>query len=79
LQSWRRWQRKAVLAEKLTGFDPASHANRVCGAAEWQHEPFRIRIHETGMDGVSFDLAPRSAVLVEDSAGEAETPTGEAN
>ncbi len=38
------------------------------GAAE------RITFHPTGKDAVSFDLIPGSAVLVEDSADEAETP-----
>ncbi len=69
--------RKAVLAKKLTGFDAASHANPVCGLAEWQRDPFRITFHATGMDSVGFDLAPGSAVLVEDSSDEAETRAGE--
>jgi len=70
--------RKAVLAKKLTAFDPESHADPVCGAAEWQREPLRITFHATGKDGVSFDLVPGSAVLVEDSGDEAETPAVEA-
>jgi hypothetical protein len=69
--------RKAVLAKKLTGFDAASHANPACGVAEWQRDPFRITFRETGMDSVGFDLAPGSAVLVEDSSDEAETLAGE--
>ena len=42
---------KAVLAMKLAGFDPASHADPVCSVAEWQREPSRIRFHATGIDG----------------------------
>jgi hypothetical protein len=66
--------RKAVLAKKLAGFDPQSHAEPVCGAAEWQREPLRITFHPGGKDAVSFDIVPGSAVLVEDSEDEAETP-----
>ncbi len=65
--------RKAVLAKKLAAFDPQSHADPVCGAAEWQREPLRITFHPGGKDAVSFDIAPGSAVLVEDSEDEAET------
>jgi hypothetical protein len=70
--------RKAVLAKKLTGFDPENHPNPVCGLAEWQREPLRITFHPAGKDAVSFDLVPGSAVLVEDSGDEAETPAVEA-
>jgi hypothetical protein len=70
--------RKAVLAKKLAAFDPASHADQVCGVSEWQREPLRITFHATGKDPVSFDLVPGSAVLVEDSGDDAETPVAEA-
>jgi hypothetical protein len=66
--------RKAVLAKKLAAFDPQSHADPVCSAAEWQREPLRIAFHPAGMDAVSFDIVPGSAVLVEDSEDEAEAP-----
>jgi hypothetical protein len=69
---------KAVLAKKLAAFDPgASQENlsgRACGPAEWQREPLRITFHPTGKDAASFDIVPGSAVLVEDSGDEAETP-----
>jgi hypothetical protein len=65
--------RKAVLAKKLAAFDPESHADPVCGLAEWQREPLRITFHPTGKDQVSFDIVPSSAVLVEDTADESET------
>jgi hypothetical protein len=66
--------RKPVLAKKLAGFDAADHADPVCGQAEWQREPLRITFHPAGTDGVSFDVVPGSAVLVEDAGDEAEKP-----
>jgi hypothetical protein len=70
--------RKAVLAKKLAAFDPGSApdkpASPACGPAEWQREPLRITFHPTGKDAASFDIVPGSAVLVEDSGDEAETP-----
>jgi hypothetical protein len=70
--------RKAVLKKKLAAFDPESHANPVCGPADWQREPLRITFHPTGRDALSFDIVPGSAVLVEDSGDEAEEPAAEA-
>jgi hypothetical protein len=67
--------RKAVLAKKLAAFDAVNHAEPVCGAAEWQREPLRVTFHPAGRDAVNFDVVPGSAVLVEDSEDEAETPT----
>ena len=66
--------RKAVLAKRLAVFDAENHAEPVCGAAEWQREPLRITFHPTGKDVAGFDLLPGSAVLVEDSGDEPETP-----
>ncbi len=66
--------RKPVLAKKLSAFDAESHTEPVCGTAEWQREPLRITFHPGGSGAVSFDVAPGSAVLVEDSGDEAETP-----
>jgi hypothetical protein len=65
--------RKPVLAKKLDGFDAANHPDPVCGPAEWQREPLKITFHPAGKDGVSFDVVPGSAVLVEDSGDEPET------
>ena len=45
-----------------------------CAAPEWQREPLRITFHPAGKDAVSFDIVPGSAVLVEDSGDEEETP-----
>jgi hypothetical protein len=66
--------RKAALAKKLAAFDPENHPNPVCAQAEWQREPLRVTFHPAGRDAISFDIAPGSAVLVEDSGDEAETP-----
>ena len=66
--------RKAVLARKLDSFDPESHPDPVCGPAEWQRQPLRVSFHPTGKEGVSFDIVPGSAVLVEESGDDAETP-----
>lgn len=69
--------RKPVLARKLSAFDPESHPDPVCGPAEWQREPLRITFHPTGKDAVSYDIVPGSAVLVEDSGDEPETPAAD--
>jgi len=66
--------RKAVLAKKLSGYDPENHADPACALAEWQREPLRITFHAAGKDAASFDIVPGSAVLVEDSNDEPETP-----
>jgi hypothetical protein len=66
--------RKAVLAKKLAVFDPESHPNPVCGQPEWQREPMRVTFHPAGKDAVSFEIVPGSAVLVEESSDDAETP-----
>jgi hypothetical protein len=66
--------RKPVLAKKLESFNPESHAEPACGQPDWQREPLRINFHPAGKDAVSFDFIPGSAVLVEDSGDDAETP-----
>ncbi len=70
--------RKPILAKKLTGFDPENHPDPVCGQPDWQREPLRITFHAAGKDAVSFEIVPGSAVLVEDSGDEQETPASEA-
>jgi hypothetical protein len=70
--------RKPLLAKKLAAFDAASHADPVCGQPEWQREPLRVTFQLTGKDAASFDIVPGSAVLVEDSGDEPETPAPEA-
>jgi len=64
--------RKPLLTRKLGAFDPANSGGSGCGFPEWQREPLRITFHPSGKDAVSFDLAPGSAVIVEDSGEEAE-------
>ena len=66
--------RKPVLAKRLAAYDPASHPDPPCAAPDWQREPLRITFHPAGKDAVSFDIVPGSAVLVEDSSDEPETP-----
>jgi hypothetical protein len=66
--------RKPVLARKLSAFDAENHPDPACAAPEWQREPLRITFHAAGMNAESYDLAPGSAVLVEDSGDEDETP-----
>jgi hypothetical protein len=66
--------RKPALAKKLAVFDPADHADPACTPAEWQREPLRITFHPAGRGAVSYDFIPGSAVLVEESDDDAETP-----
>jgi len=73
--------RKPVVAKKLAAFDPESHPDPACDPPEWQREPLRILFHPAGKDAVSFDVVPGSAVLVEETADEAEpaAPTPASN
>lgn len=67
--------RKPVLAKKLSGFDPENHPDPVCAPPDWQRDPLRVTFHPAGTpQGVAFNVAPGSAVLVEDSTDGAETP-----
>jgi hypothetical protein len=66
--------RKPVLARKLAAFDAGNTPVPACAPPDWQREPLRITFHPTGKDAVSYDIVPGSAVLVEDSEDEAETP-----
>ncbi len=58
---------KPMLAKKLANFDAANHADPVCGPAEWQRDPMRVTFHPAGKDASAFEIAPGSAVLVEDA------------
>ena len=66
--------RKPVLAKKVDAFDadPKSRPDPVCGAPDWQREPLRVTFRPTGRSELSFDIVPGSAVLVEDSADDAD-------
>jgi hypothetical protein len=66
--------RKPLLAKKLFAFDAENHPIPVCGPAEWQREPLRVTFQPTGKDAASFEIAPGSAVLVEDAGDEPEAP-----
>jgi len=69
--------RKPVLAKKLSTWDVQDHPDPACGLPEWQREPMRVTFHPAGRDAVSFEIVPGSAVLVEDSADDADTPDAE--
>jgi hypothetical protein len=72
--------RKPILAKKLTAMDQAARALPACSPADWQREPLRATFHPAGIDAVSFDIIPGSAVLVEESKDESETaPAAKAN
>ncbi len=66
--------RRPLLAKKLSVFDPENPPQPICTAPDWQREPMRVTFHPGGKDAVAFDIAPGSAVLVEDSGDEPETP-----
>jgi hypothetical protein len=66
--------RKPVLAKKLSAFDAENHPNPVCAQPDWQREPLRVIFHPAGRNAVSYDIVPGSAVLVEETEDEPETP-----
>ena len=66
--------RKPVLAKKLAAFNSESAIGPACAPPDWQREPLRISFHPTGKDAVSYDFIPGSAVLVDDTGDEDETP-----
>lgn len=67
--------RKPVLARKLAAIDPSAkeQTEPACSEPEWQRDPLRVTFHPRGREAVGYDIAPGSAVLVEDSADETET------
>lgn len=68
--------RKPVMSRKLGALDPdpQGRPETVCAEPVWQREPLRITFHPEGWETVSFDVAPGSALLVEDSGDEPEKP-----
>jgi hypothetical protein len=66
--------RKPVLAKRLSAFDAANQPVPACTAPDWQRNPMRVTFHPNGKDAVSYDIVPGSAVLVEESDDEPETP-----
>ncbi len=69
--------RKPVLARKLAPFNEANQSVPACAAPDWQRDPLRITFHPAGMNAVSYDIVPGSAVLVEDGSDEAPTQGAE--
>jgi len=66
--------RKPALARKLAAFDAENHPDPVCAPPDWQRDPLRITFHPAGKDAVSYNFVPGSAMLVEDTGDEEETP-----
>jgi hypothetical protein len=66
--------RKPVLAKKLAAFDAENHPDPECAPPDWQRDPLRITFHPAGNDAVSYNFVPGSAMLVEDTGDEEETP-----
>lgn len=66
--------RKPVLARKISAFNAAQQTAAPCEAPDWQREPLRVTFHPAGKDAISYDFVPGSAVLVEDSDDDEETP-----
>jgi hypothetical protein len=66
--------RKPVLAKKLAALDVENRPDPACAPPDWQRDPMRVTFHPAGKDAVSYDIVPGSAVLVEDSGDEPETP-----
>jgi hypothetical protein len=64
--------RKPVIAKKLAPLADDHPPQSVCGIPEWQREPLKITFHPAGQAAADFDLAPGSAVLVEDAGDETE-------
>lgn len=66
--------RKPLLAKKIQPLSPdtAGQGSSSCTEPEWQRDPLRVTFHIAGKDSVAFDIAPGSAVLVEDSEDDAE-------
>ncbi len=67
--------RKPILAKKLEAAGQNTPSVPACAPPEWQREPLRVTFHPAGKDVASYDIVPGSAVLVEDSGDEEETPS----
>ncbi len=64
--------RKPVIAKKLAPLADDHPPQSVCGPPDWQREPLRVTFHPAGQAAADFDLAPGSAVLVEDTGDDAD-------
>jgi hypothetical protein len=67
--------RKPVLAKRLEAFDADNRPEPVCAPPDWQREPLRIAFHPAGGNAISYDIVPGSALLVEDTGDDDETPS----
>jgi len=67
--------RKPVLAKKLAAFDAENHPDPVCAPPDWQRDPLRVAFHPSGTNAISYDIVPGSALLVEDTGDDDETPS----
>ncbi|MGA2251255.1 hypothetical protein [Terracidiphilus sp.] len=72
--------RKPILVKKLDAYDsdPAAHSDPACIPPDWQRDPLRITFHQVGKGDFMYEIVPGSAVLVEDSGDEPETPAASA-
>ncbi|WP_058188282.1 hypothetical protein [Terracidiphilus gabretensis] len=72
--------RKPILVKKLDVYDadPAAHSDPACIPPDWQRDPLRITFHQVGKGDFMYEIVPGSAVLVEDSGDEPETPAAAA-
>ncbi len=66
--------RKPVLAKKLSAFDAENRPDLACTPPDWQRDPLQVTFHPGGKQNLAFNIALGSAVLVEDSTDDAETP-----
>ena len=64
--------RKPLLSKKLNEWDREHPTIPACAPVEWQRDPLMVTFHPAGRDDARFSLVPGSAVLVEDSADDAE-------
>ncbi len=69
--------RRPVLAKKLAAFDAENHPDPACGPTEWQRDPMRVTFQPAGMAAVAYDIVSGSAVLVEGSSDEPDTPAAQ--
>ena len=66
--------RKPVLSKKISAFNPAQQAAPVCETPDWQRDPLRVTFRPAGKDAISYNFVPGSAMLVEDSGDDEDTP-----
>jgi hypothetical protein len=71
---WQVGGRKPVLARRLHGIDQERHGDQPCGPVEWQREPMAAIFRPAGREAAVYPILPGSALLVEASPDEPETP-----